>query len=238
EKELTGLRDEVSRHRRELPWVKVEKEYVFDGPDGKETLADLFEDRSQLIVYHFMFAPGWEEGCKSCSYLADHFDGANWHLPHRDVTFVVISRAPLTELDAYKKRMGWRFKWLSSYGNDFNFDYHVSATEDEKAKGKMSYNYRTDELIGGAIEYWLVTTGDDNEPGINGGSTRPREGQSPGTLNTIAVRSLDQTIKKIEQRGGKICVPKMAIPNVGCLAYAEDPAGNVFGIIEPDTNAK
>ena len=94
EKELTRLRDEVSRHRRELPWIKVEKEYIFDGPDGKETLADLFEDRSQLIVYHFMFAPGWVEGCKSCSYLADHFDGANWHLPHRDVTFVVSSRAP------------------------------------------------------------------------------------------------------------------------------------------------
>src|SRR2546430_10146333 len=126
EKELTRLRDEVSRHRRELPWVRVDKEYIFDGPDGKETLADLFEDRSQLIVYHFMFAPGWEEGCKSCSYLADHFDGANWHLPHRDVTFVVISRAPLTELDAYKKRMRWRFKWVSAYGNDFNFDYHRS----------------------------------------------------------------------------------------------------------------
>jgi predicted dithiol-disulfide oxidoreductase (DUF899 family) len=148
EKELTRLRDEVSRHRRELPWVKVDKEYIFDGPDGKEALADLFEGRSQLIVYHFMFAPGWDEGCKSCSYLADHFDGANWHLPHRDVTFVVTSRAPLSELEAYKKRMGWRFKWLSSYSNDFNFDYHVSATEEEKAKGKMFYNYRTDEVIG------------------------------------------------------------------------------------------
>src|SRR5512133_2549079 len=103
EKELTRLRDEVSRHRRELPWVKIEKEYVFDGPNGKETPADLFEGRSQLIVYHFMFSPGWEEGCKSCSYLADHFDGANWHLPHRDVTFVASSRAPLSELEAYKK---------------------------------------------------------------------------------------------------------------------------------------
>src|SRR5437763_12796930 len=133
EKEFTRLRDELSRHRRELPWVRVEKEYLFDGPNGKETLGDLFEDRSQLIVYHFMFGPDWEEGCKSCSYLADHFDGANWHLPHRDVTFVVISRAPLTELDAYKKRMGWRRKWLSSYGNESNCDYHVSATEDEKA---------------------------------------------------------------------------------------------------------
>ena len=148
EKELTRLRDEVSRHRRELPWVKVEKQYVFDGPNGKETLADLFDDRSQLIVYHFMFGPDWEEGCKSCSYLADHFDGANWHLPHRDVSFSVISRAPLPKLEAYKKRMGWKFKWLSSGGNDFNFDYHVSATEEEKAKRKMFYNYRTDELIG------------------------------------------------------------------------------------------
>ncbi len=136
EKELTRLRDEVSRHRRELPWVKVKKQYVFDGPNGQETLTDLFDGRSQLIVYHFMFGPDWEEGCKSCSYLADHFDGANWHLPHRDVTFVVISRAPLSKLEAYKKRMGWRFKWLSSYGNDFNFDYHVSSTEEEKKKNK------------------------------------------------------------------------------------------------------
>lgn len=148
EKELTRLRDEVSRHRRELPWVKLEKEYLFDGPDGEETLSDLFERRSQLIVYHFMFGPGWEEGCKSCSYLANHFDGANWHLPHRDVTFVVVSRAPLSELEAYKKRMGWRFKWVSSHGNDFNFDYHVSATKEEKAKEKMFYNYESAELIG------------------------------------------------------------------------------------------
>jgi len=162
EKELTRLRDEVSRHRRELPWVKVEKEYVFDGPNGKETLSDLFENRSQLIVYHFMFAPGWEEGCKSCSYLADHFDGANWHLPHRDVTFVVISRAPLSELEAYKKRMGWKFKWLSSYGNDFNFDYQVSATEEEKTKGKMFYNYRTDELIGDEMPGLSVFYKDEN----------------------------------------------------------------------------
>src|SRR6059058_6058839 len=172
EKELTRLRDEVSCHRRELPWVRVDKEYIFDGPDGKETLADLFEDRSQLIVYHFMFAPGWKEGCKGCSYLADHFDGANWHLPHRDVTFVVISRAPLTELEAYKKRMGWRFKWLSSYGNDFNFDYHVSATQEEKAKGKMFYNYapaqavhqngRTDDLIGDEMPGLSVFYKDEN----------------------------------------------------------------------------
>jgi predicted dithiol-disulfide oxidoreductase (DUF899 family) len=158
EKELTRLRDEVSRHRRELPWVKVEKQYVFDGPNGKETLADLFDGRSQLIVYHFMFGPDWEEGCKSCSYLADHFDGANWHLPHRDVSFAVISRAPLSKLEAYKKRMGWRFKWLSSHGNDFNFDYQVSFTKEDEKKNEAYYNYRkgefiTDELPGLSVFY-------------------------------------------------------------------------------------
>ena len=147
EKQFNVQRDALSAARRKLPWVKIDKEYVFDGPKGKETLADLFDGRSQLIVYHFMLGPGWEEGCKSCSYLADHFDGANWHLPHRDVTFVVISRAPLAEIEPYQKRMGWRFKWLSSHGNDFNFDYHVSATEDEKAKKKMFYNYETAELM-------------------------------------------------------------------------------------------
>jgi predicted dithiol-disulfide oxidoreductase (DUF899 family) len=147
EKELTRLRDEVSRHRRELPWVKVEKQYVFNGPKGRETLVELFKGRSQLIVYHFMLGPGWEEGCKSCSYLADHFDGANWHLPHRDVSFLVISRAPLSEIEAYKKRMGWRFKWLSSYGNDFNFDYHVSFTKEDEEKDSAYYNYATQEFI-------------------------------------------------------------------------------------------
>ena len=158
EKELTRLRDEVSRHRRELPWVTIAKEYVFDGQDGSKTLADLFDGRSQLIVYHFMLGPGWEEGCKSCSYLADHFDGANWHLPHRDVTFVVVSRAPLSEIEPFKKRMGWRFKWFSSHGNDFNFDYHVSASEDDRANVRMYYNYETqegvtDELPGLSVFY-------------------------------------------------------------------------------------
>ena len=147
EKQFNVQRDALSAARRKLPWVKIDQDYVFDGPKGKETLADLFDGRSQLIVYHFMLGPGWEEGCKSCSYLADHFDGANWHLPHRDVTFVIISRAPLDEIKPYQKRMGWRFKWLSSHGNNFNFDYQVSATEDEKAKKKMSYNYQTAELM-------------------------------------------------------------------------------------------
>jgi predicted dithiol-disulfide oxidoreductase (DUF899 family) len=162
EKEMTRLRDEVSRHRRELPWVRIDKEYVFDGPDGRETLADLFGGRSQLIVYHFMLGPGWEEGCKSCSYLADHFDGANWHLPHRDVTFVVVSRAPLSKIEPFKKRMGWRFKWLSSHNNDFNFDYHVSATEDDQAKGKMYYNYRTSELMSDELPGLGVFYKDEN----------------------------------------------------------------------------
>ena len=147
EKEFTRQRDALSAARRAMPTVKIDKEYVFDGPEGKGALADLFDGRSQLIVYHFMLAPGWKEGCKSCSYLADHFDGANSHLPHRDVTFVVVSRAPLSEIEAYKKRMGWRFKWVSSYGNDFNFDYHVTATKEEQAKGKMYYNYRIRDWV-------------------------------------------------------------------------------------------
>jgi predicted dithiol-disulfide oxidoreductase (DUF899 family) len=158
EKEFTRQRDALSAARRQLPMVKIDKEYVFDGPDGKKTLADLFDGRSQLIVYHFMFGPGWEEGCKSCSYLADHFDGANWHLPHRDVTFAVISRAPLSEFEPYKRRMGWCFKWVSSHGNDFNFDYHVSFTKDDEAKGKVYYNYgmgefMSDELPGLSVFY-------------------------------------------------------------------------------------
>jgi predicted dithiol-disulfide oxidoreductase (DUF899 family) len=141
EKEFTRLRDELSRQRRELPWEKVEKRYGFDGPKGPESLADLFAGRSQLIVYHFMFGPGWKEGCPSCSYLADHFDGAAVHLAHRDTTLAVISRATLPEIEVFKKRMGWRFPWVSSSGNSFNFDYHVSFSKEEKAKGKVAYNY-------------------------------------------------------------------------------------------------
>lgn len=141
EKEFTKLRDELSRQRRELPWEKVGKEYVFDGPNGKESLASLFAGRSQLIVYHFMFGPGWEQGCPSCSFLSDHLDGSLVHLANRDVTLVVVSRAPLAQIEAFKKRMGWRFRWVSSFGNDFNRDYHVSFTKEEMAKGKVFYNY-------------------------------------------------------------------------------------------------
>jgi predicted dithiol-disulfide oxidoreductase (DUF899 family) len=146
EKEFTRLRDQLSAERRELPWVKVDKEYVFDGLEGKETLADLFEGRSQLLVYHFMFGPGWEQGCPSCSFLSDHIDGANWHLPQRDVTLLPVSRAPLSQIEAFRQRMGWRFKWVSSYENDFNHDFHVSFSPSEMARGEVYYNYTMTEF--------------------------------------------------------------------------------------------
>ncbi|MGC1677782.1 MAG: thioredoxin family protein [Candidatus Binataceae bacterium] len=156
EKEFTAALDALNNQRRELPWVKLEKEYVFDTAHGKKTLADLFDGRSQLIVYHFMLGPGWKAGCTGCSFLADHVDGANLHLAHHDVSFTAVSRAPLAEIEAYKKRMGWRFKWVSSNGNDFNFDYHVSFKKDEMAQGKVYYNYQmtkatTEELPGTSV---------------------------------------------------------------------------------------
>jgi len=141
EKEFTRLRDELSRQRRTLPWERVEKQYVFEGPNGKVAFADLFEKRSQLVVYHFMFGPGWKEGCPSCSYISDHFDGMTVHLANRDVSLAVVSRAPYPELDAFKKRMGWRFKWVSSFGSDFNYDYNVSFKPEQQATGKVYYNY-------------------------------------------------------------------------------------------------
>ena len=146
EKEFTRLRDELSRQRRALPWEMVEKRYEFDAPSGKITLADLFDGRSQLIVYHFMFGPGWQAGCPSCSYLADHFDGPAIHLAQRDTTLAVISRAPLGEIEAFKKRMGWKFQWVSSFASDFNFDYRVSFTPEERARGKVEYNYTLGEF--------------------------------------------------------------------------------------------
>jgi len=141
EKEFTRLRDELSRQRRALPWEAVEKQYFFDGPNGRVSLAELFEMRSQLIVYHFMFAPGWEQGCPSCSFVSDHFDGAAIHLANRDVSFAVVSRATYPEIAAFKLRMGWRFNWVSSFRSDFNYDYHVSFTPEQKATGKVYYNY-------------------------------------------------------------------------------------------------
>jgi predicted dithiol-disulfide oxidoreductase (DUF899 family) len=148
EKDFTRLRDQLSQKRRDLPWVVVEKSYVFEGPNGKETLPQLFEGRGQLIVYHFMFDPSWEAGCKSCSFWADNFNGIIVHLKHRDVTMVTVSRAPYQKLAAYQKRMGWTFKWLSSFGNDFNRDYHVSHTPQELAQGEAEYNYTRQKPYG------------------------------------------------------------------------------------------
>lgn len=141
EKELTRLRDKVARERRALPWVRIEKEYVFDAPDGPRTLADLFEGRSQLLVQHFMFAPGWKEGCPSCSFMADHTDGMNMHLAHHDVTMIAVSRAPLVEIERFRSRMGWRFGWVSSNGSPFNYDFRVSFTPQDVATGHIDYNF-------------------------------------------------------------------------------------------------
>ena len=142
EKEFTRQRDTLTRRRRAMLWERVEKSYRFEGPKGTLSLADLFDGRSQLIVYHFMLGPDWQEGCKSCSFWADNFNGIPIHLNHRDVTFTAVSRAPLAKIDAYKKRMGWSFPWVSSYGSDFNFDYHVSFTPEQIAEGKAYYNYK------------------------------------------------------------------------------------------------
>jgi len=141
EKEFTRARDELSALRRELPWEAVTKEYVFEGPQGRQTLPELFDGRSQLIVYHFMFAPEWEAGCPHCSHWADSFNGGIVHLNHRDVTMVAASRAPYAKLAAYRARMGWSFKWVSSGGSDFNFDYRVSFTPRELEAHRAFYNY-------------------------------------------------------------------------------------------------
>ncbi len=158
EKALTRARDALSEERRRLPWVRVEKAYVFDGPDGRETLADLFAGRSQLIIKHFMLGPDWEEGCVGCSFQSDHIDGALPHLEHHDVTLLAVSRAPFDKIEAFRKRMGWRFKWVSSFGSDFNYDYNVSFTPEQVASGEMYYNFEkrridSDELSGISVFY-------------------------------------------------------------------------------------
>jgi predicted dithiol-disulfide oxidoreductase (DUF899 family) len=141
EKDFTLLRDQLSQERRDLPWEAVDKEYVFEGPNGKETLSELFDGRSQLIVYHFMFDPSWDAGCPSCSFWADNFNGIIVHLNQRDVTMVAVSKAPYNKLAQYGKRMGWNFKWVSSYDTDFNFDYNVSFRPEEVAKKQGMYNF-------------------------------------------------------------------------------------------------
>ena len=141
EKEFTVLRDQLSQAQRDLPWTAVHKEYVFEGPNGKETLSELFDGRSQLIVYHFMFDPTWEAGCPSCSFWTDNFNGIIVHLNQRDITMVTVSKAPYNKLAAYENRMGWNFKWVSSYDTDFNFDYNVSFRPEETAKKEGMYNF-------------------------------------------------------------------------------------------------
>lgn len=141
EKEFTLLREKLGQQQRDMPWVLVDKEYLFDGPNGKQTLSELFDGRSQLIVYHFMYDPNWDAGCPSCSFWADNFNGIVVHLNQRDVTMIAVSKAPYSKIGEYKKRMGWNFKWVSSYDNDFNFDYHVSFTPEELSEKKAFYNY-------------------------------------------------------------------------------------------------
>jgi predicted dithiol-disulfide oxidoreductase (DUF899 family) len=158
EKKFSKLRDKLNLQRRKLPWVKIEKGYVFDGPTGKVTLADLFGGKCQLIIYHFMFGPGWKEGCPHCSFWADHYDSANIHIGQRDTAFAVISRAPLAEIAPFKKRMGWRFNWVSSFNTDFNFDFNVSFTPNQIKSGVLPYNYgkvkmKIDELQGVSAFY-------------------------------------------------------------------------------------
>ena len=148
EKELTRQSDKLAQRRRELPWVRIEKDYRFDTEDGEATLTDLFHGRSQLLVYHFMYAPEWDEGCASCSGLADGFDETHLHIQNHDVAFTAVSRAPLEKLLAYRERMGWSFPWVSSGRSDFNFDFNVSFTEESVAKGQ-TYNFR-------ALDGWMT----------------------------------------------------------------------------------
>jgi predicted dithiol-disulfide oxidoreductase (DUF899 family) len=163
EKELTRLGDQIARERRALPWVRIEKAYTFDTPAGRRTLAALFDGRRQLLMQHFMLGEGWEQGCKSCSYMADHTDGATVHLAQRDVTFVAVSRAPLAEIERFRQRMDWKFPWVSSHGNDFNPDFHVSFTADELANGTADYNFggtpKGEEMPGVSV-FWKDDAGE------------------------------------------------------------------------------
>src|SRR5579863_904184 len=162
EKEFNRLRDELSRERRALPWNRVDKSYSFNGPNGQVSLTQLFEGRHQLIVFHFMFEPEWDAGCKSCSFWADNFNGLPVHLNHRDTSFVAISRAPLAKLEAFKKRMGWNFNWLSSGNSDFNFDYNVSFQPEDLARGEVTYNYTPTKTTMSALPGVSVFYRDDD----------------------------------------------------------------------------
>jgi predicted dithiol-disulfide oxidoreductase (DUF899 family) len=158
EKQLTRQRDQLAADRRSLPWVKIDKAYVFDGPNGRMTLADLFQGRSQLVIQHFMFGPDWEEGCVGCSFGADHVDAARQHFEHRDLSFAAVSRTALSRIEAFRRRMGWRFLWVSSLDSDFNYDFDVSFTKEQIAQGKVTYNYapvssQSEDLSGISVFY-------------------------------------------------------------------------------------
>jgi predicted dithiol-disulfide oxidoreductase (DUF899 family) len=158
EKEWTRLRDQLSAERRALPWLRIDKEYVFEGPNGQETLSDLFAGRTQLVIKHFMLGPGWKDPCVGCSFESDHIDGVVVHLEHHDVSYVAVARAPYPEIAAIQQRMGWRFKWVSSYGSDFNYDFNVSFTSEQIAGGQATYNYQAgarpmEEMSGRSVFY-------------------------------------------------------------------------------------
>ena len=178
EKEFTRMRDQLSAQRRTLPWMRIDKDYTFDGPNGRETLAQLFGDRSQLVVYHFMFAPEWEAGCKSCSFWADNFNGITAHLRQRDVAFAAISRAPLAKLQAFAQRLGWTFKWVSSHGTDFNYDFEVSFQPDGPARGDATYNFAKLSLFRSRVSSSTCPFG-------HAGHQRVREGRERHGLSHI-----------------------------------------------------
>lgn len=177
EKELTRARDALNAARRDLPWVAVDKDYLFEGPDGVVSLADLFDGRSQLIIYHAMYAPGWDEGCPGCSFLCDHVDGARQHFEHHDVAFAAVSRAPWAEFHPFQVRMGWTFRWVSSHGNDFNYDYGVSFRREDLDAGPVLYNFKEQKLNG------------DEQPGLSV-FVRDASGQLYRTYSTYE-RGLD-----------------------------------------------
>jgi predicted dithiol-disulfide oxidoreductase (DUF899 family) len=198
EKELTRARDEISRLRRELPWVRVDKPYVFDTPQGRQSLAELFGSRSQLVINHFMLGPGWNDGCIGCSFAADHVEGMLPHLAQRDVAYVAVSRAPLAEIAAYKARMGWHFAWVSSFGSDFNFDYNVSFRPEDLAPGrKVTYNYEMTEAGIEELPGYSVFARDDGGAVFHTYSSFGRGAEA--LLTTYAL--LDMTPKGREENG-------------------------------------
>ncbi len=227
EKELTRLRDQIARERRALPWVRIDKNYVFDAPEGRRTLAELFEGRRQLLVQHFMFAPGWEQGCPSCSFMADHSDGMNVHLAHRDVTLVAVSRAPLAEIERFRQRMGWQFKWVSSHGSDFNYDFGVSFTPEEVAKGKLYYNYGTWPF---AYEEWpgiSVFYKDDAGEVFHTYSTYGRGVEvMMGTYNMLDLTPKGRDERDVEHKMEWVRHHDRYEPAAGC----EGSAGGWFGL--------